>query len=80
MLQVGQNKGTKCNEMRNFFAECHCSDKSQPVKHNKEQTALMDYGNHILPHPTARCFFSDIHWNLTDSTDIENIEIESEVF
>ena len=45
----------------------------------------MDYSNHILPHPTARCFFSDIHWNLTltDSTvieNIENIEIESEVF
>ena len=41
----------------------------------------MDYGNH-LPHPTAMCFFSDIHWILilTDSTDIENIEIESEVF
>ena len=29
MLQVGQNKGTECNEMRNFFVECHCSDKSQ---------------------------------------------------
>ena len=29
MLQVGQNKGTECNEMRNFFVECHRSDKSQ---------------------------------------------------
>ena len=39
----------------------------------------MDYGNH-LPHPTASFFLCDIHWNLTYSTDIENIEIESEVF
>ena len=49
------------------------------VKSNKEQKVLMDYGNHFH-HPTARWFFCDIHWNLTDSTGIENIKIESEVF
>ena len=76
MLQVRQNKGTECNEMRNFLLNVIVVTR---VKRNKEQTALMDYGNH-LPHPTARCFFCDIHWNLTNSTDIENIEIKSEVF
>ena len=36
----------------------------------------------IIFYPTLLqgVFFSDIHWNLIDSTDIENIEIESEVF
>ena len=75
MLQVGQNKSTECNEMRNFLLNVIVVTR---VK-NKEQTALMGYGNHF-PHPTARCFFCDIHWKLTDSTDIDNIEIESEVF
>ena len=46
---------------------------------NKEQTALMDFGN-LFPHPTARCFFYDIQGNLTDLADIEHIEIETEVF
>ena len=49
------------------------------VKRNKEQTALMNYGN-SLPHPTARCFFCYICWNLTDSTDVENIGIKTEFF
>ena len=75
MLQVGQNKGTECYGMTNFLLNVIVVTR---VKRNKEQTALMDYGNH-LPNPTARCFFCDIHWNLTDSTDLENIEIESEV-
>ena len=36
----------------------------------------------IYPTLLQGVFFSDIHWILilTDSTDIENIEIESEVF
>ena len=76
MLQVGQNKGTECNEMRNFLLNVIVVTR---VKRNKEQTALMDYGNY-LHHPTPRCFFCDINWNLTDSTIIKNVEIESEVF
>ena len=58
MLQVGQNKGTECNEMRNFSlnAIVVTTGRVTIVKRNKEQTALKDYGNH-LPHPTARCFF-----------------------
>ena len=80
MLQVGQNKGTECNEMRNFSLNVIVvtTGRVSRVKHNNEQTALMDYGNH-LPHPTVRCFFCDIPWNLTYSTDIENIKIELEV-
>ena len=76
VLQVGQNKGTECNEVRHFLLNVVVVTSA---KRNKEETALMDYGNH-LPHRTARCFFCDIHWNLTDSTDIENIEIKLEVF
>ena len=76
MLQVGQNKGTECIEMRLFLLNAIVVTR---VKRSKEQTALMDFGNH-LAHPTARCFFCDIHWNVTDSNDIKNIEIESEVF
>ena len=58
MLQVGQNKGTECNEMRNFSLNAIVvkTGRVTRVKHNKEQTALKNYGNH-LPHPTARCFF-----------------------
>ena len=32
MLQVGQKKGTECDEMRKFFAECHCSDNREGDK------------------------------------------------
>ena len=71
MLQVGQNKGIECNEMRNLLLIVMVVAR---VKRNKEQTALMDDGNYF-PHATARCFFCDIHWNLTDSTDLENIKI-----
>ena len=39
MLQVGQNKGTECNEMRNFLLNVIVVIR---VKRNKEQTALMD--------------------------------------
>ena len=49
------------------------------AKCKEEQTALMDYGNHF-PHPTARSFFCDSHWKLTDSIDIQNIETELKVF
>ena len=58
MLQVGQNKGTECNEMRNFSLNVIVvtTGRVTIVKCKKEQTALKDYGNH-LPHPTARCFF-----------------------
>ena len=76
MLQVRQNKDIECNEMRNFLLDVIVVTRD---KHNNEQTALMDYGNY-LPHPTPRCFFCDINWNLTHSTNIKNVEIESEVF
>ena len=60
MLQVGQNKGTEYNEMRHFLLNVIVvtltTGRVTRVKRNKEQTALMDLGNH-LPHPTARCFF-----------------------
>ena len=39
MLQVGQNKGTECNEMRNFLLNVIVVIR---VKRIKEQTALMD--------------------------------------
>ena len=71
-----QYKGTECNEMRKFLLNVIVVTRP---KRNKEQTALMDYGNHF-PNPTTRCFFCDSHWKLTNSTDIENIAIESEVF
>ena len=81
MLQVGQNKGTECNKMRNFTLNVIVATSGwvTRVKLNKEQTALMDYGNH-LPHLTARCCLCDIHWNLTYSTAIKNMDTESEVF
>ena len=37
MLQVGQSKGTECNEMVSIIIMTR-------GKRNKEQTALMDYG------------------------------------
>ena len=48
MLQVGQNKGTECNEMRNLLLNVIVVTR---VKRNKEQTVLMDFGTHfpILP-------------------------------
>ena len=66
MLQVGQNKGTECNEMRNYLLNV-IKDVivATRVERNTEHTALMDYGNHF-PDPTTRCFLFDIHWNLTD--------------
>ena len=81
MLQVRQNKGTECNKMRNFSLNVIVvtSGWVTRVKRNKEQTALMDNCNH-LPHLTARCFLCDIRSNLTYSTDIKIMEIESEVF
>ena len=52
MLQVGQNKGIECNEMRNLLLIVIVVTK---VKRNKEQTALMDDGNYF-PHATTRWF------------------------
>ena len=50
MLQVGQNKGIECNEMRNLLLIVIVVTR---VKRNKEQTALMDDGNYF-PHATTR--------------------------
>ena len=53
MLQIGQYKGTECNEMRNFVMNVIVETR---VNSNKEQLAFMDYGNHF-PHPTSKVFF-----------------------
>ena len=57
-LLVGQNKGTECNEMRNFSLNVIVVTPGRVtrVERNKGQKALMDYGNH-LPHPTDMYFF-----------------------
>ena len=70
MLRTGRNRVTECDGMRNFLLN---------VKGNKEPTALMDYGDHF-PTLKQHVFVCDIHWNLTDSTDIKIIKIELEVF
>ena len=64
MLQVGLNKGTECNEMRNVSLNVIVVTR---VERNTEQTALMDYGNY-LPALRQGVFFCGIHWNLTDSS------------
>ena len=55
MLQVGQNKGTERNEMRNFLLNVI---EVKRLKRDKEQAALMVYATpgQPFPHPTARFF------------------------
>ena len=66
MLQVGQNKGTERNEMRNLLLNVI---EVKRLKRDKEQAALMVYATpgQPFPHPTARCFFCDIRIPISKS-------------
>ena len=58
MLQVVQNNGTESNEMRNFPLNVIVvtTGRVTRVKRNKEQTALMDYGNEPFTPPYHEVF------------------------
>ena len=71
MLLVWRNKGTECNEMRNFLLNVVTRVETQGTN------SVDDYGDHFA-RPTARCFFCDIHWNLTDSTAIKILKSDQQ--